>query len=145
MPQPSFRAKRGICFAKFPRKQQIPRAKPALGMTNCWCSSPTLYRLSPPFEQRQESAKRIAQIEQHFAAQQLRRALSCVVRARVLRLPISFMLTQKPASARDSEAFVVEQPLDAENHVHVILAIEAMSARTLDRSEHGEFGFPVTQ
>ncbi len=37
-------------------------------------------RLSPPFEQRQESAQRIAQIEQHFAAQKLRRAFRRVAR-----------------------------------------------------------------
>src|SRR5437016_7500753 len=102
-------------------------------------------KVSPPFEQRQESAQRIAQIQQHFAAQQLRRALSCVVRARVLRLPISFMLAQKAARARDRESFVVEQPLDAEDHVHIILAIETMAAGTLDRFQHGELGFPVTQ
>src|SRR6266852_8684648 len=31
-------------------------------------------KVSPPFEQRQECAERIAQIEQHLAAQKLRRA-----------------------------------------------------------------------
>src|SRR6266567_8929635 len=102
-------------------------------------------RLSPPFEQRQESAQRIAQIEQHFAAQQLRRALTRVVRARAFGLIVSFMLAQKAASASDGEAFVVEQPLDAEDHVHVILAVEAMAAGTFDGLEHGELGFPITQ
>src|SRR6266699_5949040 len=101
-------------------------------------------RLSPPFEQRQESAERVAQIEQHFAAQQMRRAFRRMARARAL-LPVSLMLAQKPARSRDGEAFVVEQPLDAEDHVHVILAVEAMAAGALDRLQHGEFGFPVAQ
>src|SRR5260370_39618260 len=55
------------------------------------------------------------------------------------------MLAQKPARARDGESFVVEQPLDTEDHVHVFLAIEAMAAGAFDRLEHGEFGFPVAQ
>jgi hypothetical protein len=33
-------------------------------------------RLSPAFEKRQESAQRVAQIEQHLAAQELRRAVT---------------------------------------------------------------------
>src|SRR5947207_12584600 len=55
------------------------------------------------------------------------------------------MLSEKAARARDGESFVVEQPLDAEDHVHVILAVEAMAAGTLDRLQHGKLGFPVTQ
>src|SRR5437016_2083972 len=102
-------------------------------------------KVSPPFEQRQESAQRIAQIKQHLAAQKLRRDFASVARARTLRIPISFMLAQKAARSRDGESFVVEQPLDAENHVHVILAVEAMAAGALDRLQHGELGFPITQ
>src|SRR2546427_10106350 len=58
-------------------------------------------RLSPAFEQRQESAQRIAQVKQHSAAQKLRRALRSVARPCVFRLGVSFMLAQKPARARD--------------------------------------------
>src|SRR5216684_2171840 len=105
----------------------------------------SISKVSPPFEQRQESAQRIAQIQQHFAAQKLRRALRRMVRAGAFCLIISLMLAQKAARARDRESFVVEQPLDAEDHVHVILAVEAMAAGTFDRLQHGEFGFPVTQ
>src|SRR5258708_32597787 len=65
--------------------------------------------------------------------------------ASAFHLEISFVLAQKPARARDGESFIVEQPLDAEDHVNVILAVEAMSAGALDRLQHGEFGFPVTQ
>src|SRR2546426_10535072 len=102
-------------------------------------------KLSPPFEQRQESTERIAQIQQHFAAQKLPLAFRRMPLARALRLEISFMLAQKPPRARDGESFVVQQPLDAEDHVHVVLAVKAMAAGTLDRFEHREFGFPVTQ
>src|SRR6267378_3877822 len=102
-------------------------------------------KVSPPFEQRQESAQRIAQIQQHFAAQELRRAFRRMPLARAFRLEISFMLAQKPPRPSDGEAFVVEQPLDAEDHVHVILAVEAMAAGAFDRLEHGKLGFPVAQ
>src|SRR5207248_2902554 len=37
----------------------------------------SIYRLSPPFEQRQESPKRVAQIQQHLAAQKLPRPFRC--------------------------------------------------------------------
>ena len=55
------------------------------------------------------------------------------------------MLAQKPARSRNGESFVVEQPLDAENHVHVFLAVQAMAAGTFDRLQHGEFSFPIAQ
>src|SRR5690349_14938792 len=45
-----------------------------------------LTRLSPPFEKRQESVQRVAQIEQHPAAEQLRSAVSGVIRAAVRRI-----------------------------------------------------------
>src|SRR6266853_6252772 len=51
-------------------------------------------KISPPFEQRQESAQRIAQIEQHLAAQQLPLAFRRMVRDRAFHLEISFMLAQ---------------------------------------------------
>src|SRR5712672_789817 len=98
-------------------------------------------RLSPAFEERQESMERIAQIEEHFAAQELAFAFRGVSDGRALRIEISFMLAQKAARAGDGESFVVQQTLDAEDHVHVFLAVEAMSAGTFDRLEHGELGF----
>src|SRR6266849_2513346 len=85
-------------------------------------------KVSPPFEQRQESAERIAQIQQHLAAQRLPLAFRCMVRDRTLRLETSFVLAQEPPRARDGKSFVVEQPLDAEDHVHVVLAVQAMAA-----------------
>src|SRR5712692_3623568 len=102
-------------------------------------------KVSPPFEQRQESAQRIAQIQQHLAAQKLPLVFGRVLRPRILRLEFSFMLTQKAARPRDGKSLVIEQPLDAEDHVHVVLAVEAMAAGALDRLQHGEFAFPVTQ
>src|SRR5207245_3839429 len=58
-------------------------------------------KVSPPFEQRQESAQRIAQIQQHFAAKKLRRAFRRMPVAHVFGFEISFMLAQKPPRARD--------------------------------------------
>src|SRR6266478_6731608 len=55
------------------------------------------------------------------------------------------MLAQKTPRARDSESFVVQQPLDAKDHVHIFLTIEAMAAGALDWLQHGKLGFPVTQ
>src|SRR2546422_9733162 len=53
-----------------------------------------------------------------------------------------FRSTSRP---RDGESFVVEQTLDAENHVHVVLAVETVAAGALDRLKHGELGFPVAE
>src|SRR5439155_1964824 len=105
-------------------------------------------KISPPFEQRQESAQSVAHIEQHLAAQQLRLLLG--VRAgssarSVFEICRSRFFAKVPAGARDGEPFVVEEPLDAEDHVHVFLAIEAKAAGAFHRLEHGEFGFPVAQ
>src|SRR5260370_24444516 len=53
-------------------------------------------KVSPPFQPRQESAQRIAQIEQHFAAQELLRPFLPMFCAHALRLEISFMLAEMP-------------------------------------------------
>jgi len=55
------------------------------------------------------------------------------------------MLAQEPPRSRDGESFVVEQPLDAEDHVHIFLAVEAMAAGAFDGLEHGKLGFPIAQ
>src|SRR6266851_4092623 len=102
-------------------------------------------KVSPPFEQRQESSQRIAQVQQHLAAQKLRGPFRRITGASALGFGGAFMLAKMPPRARDGESFVVEQPLDAEDHVHVFLAVESMAAGALDRLQHGEFGFPVTQ
>src|SRR6266403_766101 len=95
-------------------------------------------KVSPPFEQRQECAERIAQIQQHLAAQKLRGPFRRMIGASRLRFDSAIVLAEMPPSARDSESLVVEQPLDAKDHVHVILAVEAMTAGALDRLQHGE-------
>src|SRR5437016_3001379 len=105
-------------------------------------------KVSPPFEQRQESAQRIAQIEQHLAAQQL--GLLLGVRSgrsapRVFKICRARFLAKVPAGARNREPVVVEEPLDAEDHVDIFLAVEAKAAGAFQRLEHGEFGFPVAK
>src|SRR5262249_31126415 len=52
---------------------------------------------------------------------------------------------QMAARAGDRKTLVVEETLDLENEVDVFLPVKTMTAGTLDRLEHGEFGFPVTQ
>src|SRR5260370_897914 len=101
-------------------------------------------RLSPAFEKRQESAQRIAQIEQHFAAQELRRAFRRMPLASAFHLEISFVLAQKPARARDGESFIVEQPFHPEDHVNVTLPVVPLTPGALDPLPQGEFGFSVT-
>src|SRR5438874_2166246 len=86
--------------------------------------APASTRLSPPFEQRQESTERIAQIQQHLAAQKLRGPFRRRIEASALRFNSAIVLAEMPPRAGDGESFVVEQTLDAEDHVHVILAVE---------------------
>src|SRR5216684_122871 len=102
-------------------------------------------KVSPPFEQRQESSKRIAQIEQHLAAQKLGGPFGCMTGAAALGFCGTLVPAEIPARARDGETFVVEQALDAEDHVHIILAVKPEAAGAFQRLEHGEFGFPVTK
>src|SRR6202158_1286383 len=85
-------------------------------------------KVSPPFEQRQECAERIAQIQQHLAAQKLRGPFRRGIGVPALGFGGAIVLAERPPRARDGESFVVEQPLDAEDHVHVVLAVEAVSA-----------------
>src|SRR6266852_4377163 len=47
--------------------------------------------------------------------------------------------------SRDGEALVIQQAFDPEDHVDVLLAIEAVPARALHRLQHRKFGLPVTQ
>src|SRR5271154_4043682 len=82
--------------------------------------SPT--RLSSPFEERQESAQRIAQIQQHLAVEQLRRRLAVNLSSRftitrirvgqlevrrVLRLQRGARVAQMPSRPRYRKTFVV--------------------------------------
>src|SRR6266850_3209734 len=78
--------------------------------------APTYFvRLSPAFEKGQESAQRIAHIQQHFAVQKLRcpvaRRNGCA-RFRFSRSPA---LAQVPAGTRNRESFVIKQAFDFPN------------------------------
>src|SRR5882762_6348482 len=57
----------------------------------------------------------------------------------------ALVLAEIPACARNGESFVVEQALDAEDHVDIILAVKPKAAGTFHWLEHGEFGFPVAK
>src|SRR5438876_10799733 len=92
----------------------------------------TLSRLSLAFEQGQESAQRIAQIQKHFSVQQLRRAMP----RRNHHSPLVFSRTaiaQVPPRARNRKSLVIQQPLDLQHHVHIFLPVQAVPARALDR------------
>src|SRR5437879_10020982 len=69
-------------------------------------------KVSPPFEQRQESSQRIAQIQQHLAAQKLRGPFRRRIDASALRFNSAIVLAEMPPRAGDGESFVVEQTLD---------------------------------
>src|SRR5437870_2851415 len=74
-------------------------------------------RLSPLFEKRQESAQRVAQIEQHFPAEELRRAL-----ARIM-LGSAVVFAKMAARAGNRESLVVKQPFDFENRLDILAAV----------------------
>src|SRR5207302_3504743 len=103
----------------------------------------TISRLSPAFEQGQESAQRIAQIQKHFSIQKLRRAMPR--RNRRSHLVISpAAIAQMPPRSRNRKPFVIQQPLDLQHHVHIFLPVKSMPARTLDRLQHRKFRLPIT-
>src|SRR5260370_487399 len=102
-------------------------------------------KVSPPFEQRQECAERVAQIEQHLAAQKLRGPFRRGAGASAIGFGGAIVLAEMPPRARDCESLVVQQPLDAEDHIHIVLAVESTAAGAFQRLKHGEFGFPVAK
>src|SRR5260370_20948469 len=71
----------------------------------------SISKVSPPFEQRQECTEGVAQIQQHLAAQKLRRAFRRMTGAAALRFGGAIVLAEVPPRARDGESFIVEQPL----------------------------------
>src|SRR5215471_19779709 len=71
-----------------------------------------LTRLSPPFEKRRESVQRVAQIEQHSPAEQLRSAVSGMIRASACEIVRAGFFAQAAARAGNGKSFVVKQPLD---------------------------------
>src|ERR1700682_3745659 len=60
-------------------------------------------KVSPPFEQRQECAERVTQIQQHLAAQKLRGPFRRMIGASGLRFGGAFVLAEMPSRARDGE------------------------------------------
>ena len=60
--------------------------------------------------------------------------------------PIATSVFDKmPASPRNCEPLVVEEPLDLEYGLDILAAVETMSARTFDRLKHRELRFPEAQ
>src|SRR5712664_1577071 len=84
-------------------------------------------------------------IEQHLAAQKLGGPIGCMTGAAGLHIRGALVPAEIWARARDGESFIVEQPLDAEDHIHIILAVEATAPGAFQRLEHWEFRFPVAK
>src|ERR1700688_589129 len=85
-------------------------------------------RLSLAFEKRQESAQRVAQVQQHLPAQELRRALGRRTAGRTAArtrgaqaLALAVLLAQMPPRAGNREPLVIEQPLNPQDHLHIFL------------------------
>src|SRR6266481_8285576 len=105
-----------------------------------------LARLSPPFEKGQESAQRIAHIEQHFAVQKLRRAIPRTNRrSRFGIRTCRAAFAQMPPRPRNRKSFVVKQPLDLQNQVNIFLPVKSPPVRTLLGLQRREFRLPITQ
>ncbi len=105
--------------------------------------------VSLAFEERQETAEGIAQVQQHFAVQLYRFAFSHRRRGnffdRCFEAAAVFEVTQMAAGAGNREAFVVEEALDLQNQVHVLLAVQAIALAAFHRLQHGKFLFPIPQ
>src|SRR5215475_5742617 len=86
---------------------------------------------SPFFEKRQERAQRIAHIQQQLAIQQLMRAMPGRNRRALFRHAAA--LAQMPPRAGNRKSFVVEQPLNLQNQLHIVFAVEPTPVRTLLR------------
>src|SRR5271167_3055467 len=122
----------------------------------------TVCSVSFAFEKGQDGEQFFVQIEQEFALLARRRfaaecrsvrvrggsffaaiAGGCAAARVCARFPAA--LFEMFPCAGDCKTFVVEQALDLENRFDVFAAIEAMSAGTLHRLQHGKFGFPIAQ
>src|SRR5258705_10371822 len=105
-----------------------------------------LARLSPPFKKGQESAQRIAHIQQHFAVQKLRRAIPRTNRRTRFGIRSrSAAFAQMPPRSRNRKSFVVKQPLDSQNQVNIFLPVKSPSVCSLLRLQHREFRLPIPQ
>src|SRR6266481_3380012 len=105
--------------------------------------------VSLAFEQRQETAEGIAQVEQHFAIQFHRFTFGYSgcgeLFHRGFQSTAVFEVAQVAAGAGYREAFVVEQALDLQHQVDVLLAVEAITLAALHRLQHGELFFPIAK
>src|SRR5713226_7941413 len=102
------------------------------------------FRVSPAFQKGQERAQSVAQIEQHFAAQELPRAVFHAGAARLFGGP-AIAFAQMAARTGDGKPFVVQQPLDAPDHFDVFAAIHAVPRGGLHRLQHRKLRLPVAQ
>src|SRR6266853_1108486 len=105
-----------------------------------------LARLSPPFEEGQESAQRIAHIQQHFSIQKLCRAVSRSDGRSGFRISAKrAAFAQMPPRPGNRKSLIVKQALDLPNQLHIFFAIKSPSIRAFLRLQHREFRLPITQ
>src|SRR5579872_1350745 len=84
-------------------------------------------RLSLAFEKRQESAQSVSQVQQHLAAQELRRSLSTANSKRgatrhARTFAIAILFAQMPSRAGNRKPLVIQEALNPQHHLHIFLA-----------------------
>src|SRR5690349_24661620 len=68
-----------------------------------------------------------------------------MIRATERRVVGAGLFAQMAACAGNRVSLVVQQPLDAEDHVNVLLAIDAAASIIFGWLQHGNFRLPVAQ
>src|SRR5277367_834630 len=107
---------------------------------------PTNLTVSLAFEQRQQTAQCIAQIQQRAAAEQLDGGFGVAETARLFAFgfgEFAQSVAQMAPCARDGEALIVKQATNLQHQVDIFLAIQAMPALVLHRLKHREFALPI--
>src|SRR5271163_114112 len=88
-------------------------------------------RLSLAFEERQESAEGISQVQQHLAAQELSGSIGRAAsraRAAGYRCAVvvarAVLLAQMAPRAGNRKTFVIKEALDSQHHLDIFLAVK---------------------
>ena len=128
------------------RLRHVPTASTALG---------PLSSVSLAFEEGQDREELFVEIEQEFSMRARRRAmlrrndryrdsftLGLIARR---RRDTAALFGKVLSRARDRETLFVKEPLDLEDGLDVLAAVEAVPARAFHRLECGEFRLPVAQ
>src|SRR5271155_5266383 len=127
---------------------QRPHAPQACALPGCATSRrfQAVTSVSLAFEKGQDGEEFLVQIEQEFLMRA--RAVFWMGSGRrfdCCRRVFAAVLRQIFARARDREALVVQQPLDLEDDLDILAAIQAASVGSLHRLKRREFALPIAQ